>query len=210
VKISLIVEGKTERAFAEPLRLFLNARLPGRMPKLDPHPCNGRIPTGNYLHQEVQRLLSGPRASDAVIALTDVYTGTREFQDARDAKSKMRSWVGEESRFHPHAAQHDFEAWLLPYWPKVQQMAGHNKAAPPGRPEKVNHNHPPAERIREIFRIGKPGRRYVKWRDGLAILRGEDLLVAARACPELRAFLNTILTLCGGELIADEPPAAAS
>jgi hypothetical protein len=57
-----------------------------------------------------------------VIALTDVYTGTQphEFQNAEDAKKKMRQWVGDEPRFHPHAAQYDFEAWLLLYFELVR------------------------------------------------------------------------------------------
>jgi hypothetical protein len=89
------------------------------MPKLDPVPYDGRIPTGHRLRRDVERLLMDRKhPADAVIALTDVYTGTdpREFQDAADAKEKMRSWAGASDRFFPHAAQHDFEAWLLPYW----------------------------------------------------------------------------------------------
>ena len=67
-----------------------------------------------------------PRTSGAVVALTDVYTGTREFDDAADAKAKMRVWAGPEARFHPHAAQHDFEAWPLVYWADIVKLAGHN------------------------------------------------------------------------------------
>jgi hypothetical protein len=210
MKISLIIEGDTEVAFREALRHFLQTRLAGRMPKLDPVPCHGRVPTSEKLRRQVEKLLSGAQAADVVIALTDVYTGTREFEDAADAKAKMRGWVGDEGRFHPHAAQHDFEAWLLPYWAKIQRLARHNKAAPASHPEKVDHHKPPCEHIKEVFRVGACSRHYSKVRDGAAILRDEDLLVAARACGELRAFLNTILTLCGGETIADEPPAAAS
>jgi hypothetical protein len=45
---------------------------------------------------------------------------------------------------------------------------------------------------------GADGReRYVKVRDGSSTLRGEDLSVAINACPELKAFVNTILSLCG-------------
>jgi hypothetical protein len=32
-------------------------------------------------------------------------------------------------------------------------------------------------------------------------LRGNDLAVSADKCPELKAFLNTILTLSGAELL---------
>ena len=120
------------------------------------------IPTNDRLQRIVQNLLSN--GFDHVIALTDVYTGKREFKDASDAKKKMSEWAGEESRFHPHAAQYDFEAWLLPYWPYIQKMAGHNKAVPANNPETVNHEKSPCYHIKEIFELGKK-RSYVKTRD---------------------------------------------
>lgn len=171
------------------------------MPRLDISPYHGRIPTGAELRREVVNLLSGKQAADAVIALTDVYTGTNDFQSAQDAKDKMRHWVGQNASFYPHVAQHDFEAWLLPYWSEIQSLAGHNRNAPPGLPEAVNHNRPPSYHIREIFRIGKCRDNYSKPRDANRILRGKDLSIAAGQCPELRAFLNTILTLSGGAAI---------
>ena len=199
MKIALLIEGQTERAFLPHLRQFLHARLPGKMPRLDAEPYDGRIPTGGRLKREVERLLgAGKSPADAVIALTDVYTGTHEFTDAQDAKNKMRAWVGDNDRFHAHAAQYEFEAWLLPFWGTVQRLAGHNKAAPGGLPETVDHVRPPSARIREIFRVGSRGRDYVKPRDADRILRENNLLDSANACPELRALLNTILRLCGG------------
>jgi len=113
----------------------------------------------------------------------------------------MRDWVGDDERFHPHAAQYDFEAWLLSYWSEIQKLAGHNRAAPGSLPEQVNHDNPPAHRIKEIFRAGSRGKAYVKPRDASRILRGKDLLDSAQACPELKAFLNTILNLCGADAI---------
>ena len=122
MKIAIIFEGETEKAFLPHLRRFLQTRLAGRMPKLDPFPCDGRIPKGVKLKQEVERLLS-------------------------------------------------------------------------------NHNFPPLRRIRELFLAGNR-RRYIKTRDAGRILRGKDLVIAAQACPELKAFLNTILTLCQAEPLA--------
>src|SRR4030042_4294235 len=124
------------------------------MPYLDINTYDGRIPKEKKLQRVVERLLQGRNCSDHVIALTDVYTGTTppDFKDAKDAKDKMRRWGGDEPRFNPHAAQFDFEAWLLPYWPTIQRLAGHNKTAPAGNPETVNHNKPPSYRINEIFR----------------------------------------------------------
>lgn len=169
------------------------------MPRLDFFVYNGRIPTEGKLRRVVERSLEEPQASNAVIALTDVYTGTNDFSDAEDAKAKMQKWVGNNDWFRPHAAQHDFEAWLLPYWSDIQKLAGHNRKAPSGLPEDVNHAHPPSHHVREIFRVGKCREDYSKPRDANRILQGKDLAIAAAQCPELKAFLNTILSLCGGE-----------
>ena len=205
MRIAMIVEGKTEKAFLPHLRAFLETRLEGRMPRLDPVSYDGRIPKGDKLRRVVENLLGGRRdPADAVIALTDVYTGAQppEFVDAADAKAKMRQWVGDDDQFHPHAAQHDFEAWLLPYWNTIQQLAGSNRAPFAPNPEQVNHSRPPAHRLQEVFHTGSRGQSYVKVRDAGRILRGQDLLVAATACAELKALLNTILSLCGGAAIA--------
>lgn len=200
MKIAILMEGETERVFLSYLREFLSARLQGRMPKLLPNIYDGRIPKQEKLRRVVEALLRGGNPdADHVIALTDVYTGSNDFQDAADAKQKMRIWVGPNERFHPHVAQHDFEAWLLPYWPDIQQLAGHNRTAPAGVPESVDHNHPPSYHLKEIFRTGKGPRHYTKTRDAKRILQGKDLSVAAAVCPELRAFLNTILVLSEGD-----------
>ncbi len=201
MRIALLVEGKTETAFLPTLREYLKRQLAGTMPKLDPVPYDGRIPTGDKLRRVVQRLLNDRRKpADLVIALTDVYTGRRppDFETAADAKAKMRQWVGAEPRFRPHVALHDFEAWLLCYWPVIQRLAGHNRSAPAGNPEAVNHQNPPAHRIQEIFRIGKCRDAYVKPRDAGRILRDSDLSLAVAQCSELKALVNTILSACGG------------
>lgn len=196
LRIAIVVEGATEQAFKAALTRFLQARLAGRMPRLQFITEDGRIPKGDRLRRDVERLL---KTNDAVIALTDVYTGTlpHDFATAADAKAKMRQWVGPEPRFHPHAAQHDFEAWLLPYWPTIQAVARSNRSAPSSTPEAVNHQKPPSKHLDEVFRSGQGRRSYSKIRDGIRILRDQDLALSAAACPELKALLNTILDLCG-------------
>ena len=204
LRIALIVEGDTEKAFVTHLRKFLSVHLHDRMPKLDPAPYDGRIPTGDKLRRTVLNLLNDHnRPADCVIALTDVYTGTQppDFKDAADAKERMRAWVGQEPRFFPHAAQYDFEAWLLPYWSTIQKMAEHNRSAPSTNPESVNHSEPPAHRIMSMFQVGKCRGKYVKPRDADRILRDNDLGIAIDQCPELKAFINTILTVCGAASI---------
>jgi hypothetical protein len=202
VHIAILVEGETEMVFKQKLNEFLEKRLPDRMPKIKFIKCDGRIPTGKTLRRNVEILLSGRDKMDAVIALTDVYTGTRDFIDAQDAKNKMRTWVGNERRFYPHVALHDFEAWLLPFWGDIQRLAGSNKSSFGVHPELVNHGKPPAHRLDEMFRTGSKGKRYVKTRDGKRILRDNDLAISANACPELKDFLDTILTLCGGQPVS--------
>ncbi len=203
MKIAIIVEGKTEKVFIPYLRNFLQTRLANRMPRLYTNVYDGRIPKEYKLKRVVDTELKGRNAVDHVIALTDVYTGTNppDFLNAADAKAKMRQWVGDEPRFHPHVAQHDFEAWLLPYWQTIQKMAGHNKVAPAGLPETVNHNKPPAYRIKEIFEIGQCRDSYVKTRDAGKILGQNDLTLAIDACDELKAFVNTIIEVSGGNKI---------
>lgn len=196
MKIAILVEGATEVAFREKLRDFLQNRLVGKMPQLTFIPQNGRIPKEKKLKRVVENLLSGQSAYDAVIALTDVYTGTKDFKDAEDAKNKMMDWVDNNPQFYPHTALHDFEAWLLPYWSTIQKIAKHNRSAPSGCPETVNHNQPPAYHIKEIFHVGKVKKDYNKPIHGKKILEKEDLMIAIQACPELKAFVNQIISLC--------------
>jgi len=196
-RIAIIVEGETETLLKPALDRYLKRFLAGRMPRLDFVPQGGRLPTGDGLKRLVCRLL---KTHDAVIALTDVYTGANPpaFTDAADAKAKLSAWVGDEPRFHPHAAQYETEAWLLPFWPRIVDLAGSRRRAPSGPPEQVNHDRPPARLLNEVFQTGSRGRRYSKTRDGAAILRDQDIEHAANACPELRALLDTLARLAAG------------
>jgi hypothetical protein len=80
-------------------------------------------------------------------------------------------------------------------------LAGCKKNPPGINPEKVNHNNPPARRIKEVFEAGKCRDSYVKSRDARRILQDNDLSVAIAQCPELKAFVNTIISICGGGII---------
>ena len=198
--ITMIVEGNTERAFIPFLREYLKRHISDSMPKIDPFTYNGLIPSGDKLKRVVNNLLNNN--ADHVIALTDVYTGKMPhlFSNAEEAKEKLRHWVGNENRFHPHAAQFEFEAWLLPYWPTIQRLARHNRNAPSGNPEMVNHNRPPSRYIKDIFYDGK-SRSYSKVRDAMRILRENDLSIAVEKCSELKSLVNTIISVSGGSLI---------
>ena len=198
IRIAMIVEGRTEHAFLPALRKFLERHLAAEMPKLQIIQQDGRIPTGPKLQRLVQTLFAGSHPADYVIALSDVYTGTGEFRDATDAISKMKSWVGNEPRFYPHVALHDFEAWLLPYWSKIQRLAKTQMPRPGGAPESINHGNPPSHRIIMAYRNGNVTKDYKKTVDAAKILDGEDLAIAANECPQFKALLNTIISvICG-------------
>ena len=203
MKIVLIIEGKTEKVFLPFLRAYLRQHLEARMPRIVAHCFDGRIPTEAKLRRVVDNHLSGKDAADHVLALTDVYTGTQPpmFADATEAKQKMRTWVGPEPRFHPHAAQHDFEAWLLPYWSVIQKLAGHNQKVPSGTPESINHGKPPAHLINALYEKGASRDSYVKPRDAARILREVDLSLAVEVCPELKGLINTLLRISGGSVL---------
>jgi len=200
MRIAILVEGATEVAFKEKLRKFLQSRLEQKMPRLDFKPQHGGIPKEKKLKVIVENLLDND-GYDAVIALTDVYTGKPDFKDANDAKETMMTWVDNNPNFYPHTALHDFEAWLLPYWKTIQKRAKHNLSAPSGSPETVNHQKPPSYWIKEIFSTGQCRRDYDKVIDGVAILKNNDLMIALKACPELKAFVNRIISLCDEDKI---------
>jgi len=83
-------------------------------------------------------------------------------------------------------------------WSTIQKLTKkHNKAAPDGAPETVNHSKPPSKHIKEIFEIGHR-KSYNKPRDAGRILRENDLSIAINQCPELKSFINTILEVCNG------------
>ena len=91
MRIAIVVEGQTEKAFKQYLVAYLQTQLAGKMPKLDFVPRDGRIPTGGKLKRIVENLLNDKKQpADAVIALTDVYTGSTppEFPTAEDAKKR--------------------------------------------------------------------------------------------------------------------------
>ena len=202
MRIAILVEGRTEKAFFPFLRTYLQPKLQGSMPDLNPVPYHGRIPKEQKLQRTVKYLLSGSTAADAVIALTDVYTGTNDFATAQDAKQKMISWVGQIPNFYPHVALHDFEAWLVPYWSKILQLARFHQNPPAGNPETINHNRPPSRLISEVFERGECRDSYSKQRDVTRILAGEDLSQSVSSCSELKAFVNRIIALAGGQVVA--------
>ena len=91
--------------------------------------------------------------------------------------------------------------WLLPYRYTIKRLSGTNRPRIQGQPEQVDHNQPPAHRLKDTFRLGAKGRHYAETRDAARILRDQDLMVAIKAYPELKGLANTILCQYGGAAI---------
>ena len=191
--VVLLVEGATETALKGHLKRFLDQRADqeGR-PKLALRTKSFRsIPTESQFRKRLRLELQDGRVQ-AVIGLLDVYP---KFASAREAKNFMRRAADHDKRFHAHAAQYDVEAWLIPYWESICRRIGVNRAPPGAEPERINLQSPPSKRLAELYQTAK--RKYKKPVEMNAILEGQDLLVAARACGELREVLNTLLHLAG-------------
>lgn len=204
-EIVVLCEGPTEKGLRDALKGFLDgecAQAARSRVRLTMVSANGgsELLKRERLVSLVTQHLRRPGVI-GVIGLVDVVAPEyrTRFASAAEAISTLKGLLPDEPRFHAHAAQHDIEAWLLPYWQVACRKAGRNKQAPGTNPEAVNHGHPPSYHLGELYRLG--GKRYDKPRDAAAILRGQDLLVSANACPQFKAFLNTLLDLSGCEVI---------
>ncbi|MBN1814385.1 MAG: DUF4276 family protein [Anaerolineae bacterium] len=192
--IVLLVEGATETALKDKLKSFLDGRaeVEGK-PKTALRTKEIMSLNPGKLRRRVYLELRDPKVM-AVVGLIDVYP---DFASADEAKQFLRRAVGDEPRFYAHAAQYDVEAWLLPYWDFICQRLGVRKAKPGAHPEQVNLEQPPSRRLNELYRTASPTRKYIKPIEMAAILRNQDLTVAANQCPELKSLLNTLLLLAG-------------
>ncbi|MFQ6133767.1 MAG: DUF4276 family protein, partial [Armatimonadota bacterium] len=145
------------------------------------------------LHAVAQVALKGRQAA-CVVALRDVYP---DFRSAGEAKQWIGRAIPDDARCHAHAAQYEFEAWLLPFWRDICEhlpLKAHPRP-PGGQPEDEDLMRPPSHHLSELYR--KAGRFYDKPRDALAILCRNDITVAAEQCPELKSLLNTLLACAG-------------
>jgi hypothetical protein len=195
VTVILLVEGDTERALKEHLKDFLDEQATREGKSRYRLSTRTKIETKPVkLRKQVELELSSPGVT-AVVALVDVFP---DYASAADAKQQLRDAVGDVPQFFAHAAQHDVEAWVLPYWDSICARVGVRQRRPGAHPEAVDGEKPPAYHLRELYQRAHPKpRKYSKPIEMKAILAGKDLTVAAAACPEFKAFLNTLLSLGG-------------
>ena len=200
-EIVLLVEGATERAFKDVVKRFLDGRCAkeGR-PKvgLTTRILDSRLLDGKTVCDEV-RMALGRSETIGVVALIDVVCSgsPRRFGNAAEAIDFLQGAAPKDPRFRAHAAQYDFEAWLLPYWDDICNKLKIKAKSPGAEPEAVNHDKPPSRRLKDLYRKAPHHRDYDKVRDARAILEGKDLILSARKCHQLKAFLNSLLTFAG-------------
>jgi len=195
MKIVVLVEGKTEIALRTKLNEFINDRLKLENKSrigIDTKSFKG-TPDCDQIKDRVEMNLNNPDVI-AVVGLLDVYPN---FKSAGETKNFLRDCVGDEPRFYPHAAQFDFEAWLMPFWDDICRKLKINKKSPGANPEQINLNKPPSKYLEELYRLAKSRYKYDKIRDAYSILKDKDLTYSAKQCTELKSFLNTLLNCVG-------------
>ena len=186
-EIVLLVEGKTEKAVKPVLKRFLDERCekninalgqPKPKPKvrLTTKPLDSRLLKEKTVKDQLTMNLGRPSVR-GVVALIDVVCSGRpqQFKDAGAAIQFLADMAPEEPRYRAHAAQYDFEAWLLPYWNDICLRLKIQKQPPGGNPEAVNRDHPPSRHLSKLYRLAKHKPDYDKPRDALAILTDKDL-----------------------------------
>ncbi|MCH7719816.1 MAG: DUF4276 family protein [Planctomycetes bacterium] len=131
-----------------------------------------------------------------IIVLTDVYPAS----SAQEVMGKINRLVAEAAPKAPcrtHVAQFDVEAWAMPFWDEIAASLGFEASRPRAKPEDINHKNPPSKRLRALYR--RAGYAYDKVRDGRKWLTADRLERAAKDCPQLKDFLNSLLEFAGAE-----------
>lgn len=202
MRIACIVEGDSEKEFLKAIRRFLQARCePGKLPKLVARPLNSNVPPRGRLLKLIKKEFND--LADIVIVLTDV-KGRNQYKDAKDAVAQIEASLDRlpelNKQVFVHAAQYELEAWLIPFWPRIQSIFNTTATRPQKKPEEINHNRPPSKLLAEVSRTSKR-QRYSKTLHLESILKDQDLAVSANECPGLKELLNRILEASGASII---------
>ncbi len=196
MKIVVLCEGKTEQALREQLREFVHSRLSGK----EKVGVDTRSLAGPILRKKLATLVRRTLDKNdtiGVVALTDVYPN---FTDGAEAKQALRRWAGDagkDPRFRAHAAQFEIEAWIIPFWDEIVSHLGVRAAVPGANPEQINTQRPPSHHLKRLYKRARQV--YEKVLDGPKWLTAERLATAAKRCPELKLFLNSLLESAGAE-----------
>jgi len=195
VRVVVLCDGQTEQVLRPAPRAVLDRRTAAERVGVDTRRLGGSVVRGKL--RRIVALEAGRPDAIGVIGLTDVCP---EFQSAEEAKTTRLRLVADSAgsdRFRAHVAKFELEAWLMPFGKEIAASVGVAARAPGGNPGDINDQDPPSKRLQRLYRLA--GTTYQKPREGAKWLTADRLEVAARACPELKAFLNSILQLAGAE-----------
>lgn len=188
MKIVVICEGDSEEALKHVLRKFVQRGAAKRV-GVDTLPLDG--PTLRKKLARVVKLSLARRGVVGVVALTDVHP---DFSNAEDAKAALYRYSGQNMKtgqFRAHAAKFELEAWLMPFWNEIAKSLGVRAKKPGARPEDINNEKPPSIHLSDLYR--RANSKYLKAVHVAKWLTADNLETAAEQCPELRAFLNSLL-----------------
>lgn len=192
MKIVVICEGKTERSLRHGLREFVRRSARGekgvgiKLEKLDGPTIRKK------LARVVERSLEAPGVL-GVIALTDMPKGITSAADAKNALYRLAAQSKDEQRFRAHVAKFELEAWMMPFWDDIAKSLGIRAKKPGANPEDINGERPPSAHLSDLYRRAKS--KYQKVLHASKWLTAENIEKAAKQCPELELFLNSLKDL---------------
>ena len=196
MKIVLLCEGETESALKEPLKDHLDKQCElAQIPRvgLTIMAFDGPATNCREVKTRLETHALNPKVL-GVVVLSDVYP---DFADAAETKTYLRNCVAKSSAkhmFYAHAAQFDFEAWLLPYWERIAKGLKVKAKLPGSDPEKVNSQKPPSEHLKELY--AKAHKHYQKTTEANRIFSRYGIEEAVEKCSELQALVSTLIDLC--------------
>ena len=195
MRIVLLCEGTSELALKGALKTFLDEWCEQRGLK------RVKIAIKPFEHspncKEIQRHLArhgqDPEVA-GVIALTDVYPNFPNAGKAKDFLTGCAKDSPYKDIFVAHAAQYEFEAWLLPFWRDICGRLKVSAKEPGANYEQVDDQKPPSHHLKELY--SRAWRKYDKVAEATMILKRHPIEKAAESCPELQALLETLRKLC--------------
>lgn len=196
MKIVVLCEGSSEAILKSSFREFVKSR----STKDEIIGIDTRELPGTKIITRLQRMTSLALAREdviGVVALIDVYPNHKDAEQAKQALHASAKVGKSETRFRAHAALWELEAWLLPFWDEIADWLGVSAKRPGPHPERINGQNPPSKRLEKLFRQARrPYNKVVAARRWLTTDRLEE---AAMQCPQLKAFLNSLLEFAGAE-----------
>jgi len=203
LRFLLFVEGKSEhKAIADFLRKWLNAKV-GQNIGLQTVNLKGSGAFGRKILGKVSYHLGRDSKGEivAAVGLLDLYGGA-DYPETKTSVQERYEWAVkhyeetvDDDRFRMFFAVHETEAWLLAE-PGIfpQTVQGRIRKAWSQRPESVNFDHPPSDRLNDVY-LSETRRAYRKVTDGTRLLGKLSPETVYERCPHFKCMLDTLLDL---------------